>query len=174
MKPEFPRQIFEKFSDIIFHKNPSIGSRVILCGRKEGQTDRQTDRHDEAKSRFSQFCERTQIVYFNSKYKFTNTVITIFLSPYDSSFYPFHALKREILVSWKHRADWYTGTPSSNLLKHLTVLNLIFMSLIPLDGTPIVFYLIRYKYNKKRGLASWWDLRDMGDTNFTPRYFTGS
>jgi hypothetical protein len=28
--------------------------------RKDGWTDRQTDRHDEANSRFSQFCERTK------------------------------------------------------------------------------------------------------------------
>jgi hypothetical protein len=27
-------------------------------GRADGQADRQTDRHDEANSRFSQFCER--------------------------------------------------------------------------------------------------------------------
>jgi len=27
-------------------------------GRTDRQTDRQTDRHDEANSRFSQFCER--------------------------------------------------------------------------------------------------------------------
>ena len=33
-----------------FHENPSSGSRVVPCG--------QTDRHDEANSRFSQFCER--------------------------------------------------------------------------------------------------------------------
>jgi hypothetical protein len=44
MKLEFCRQIFEKYSNIEFHKNPSIGSRVVPCGR--------TDRHDEAKGRF--------------------------------------------------------------------------------------------------------------------------
>jgi hypothetical protein len=27
--------------------------------RAEGRTDRQTDRHDEVNSRFSQFCERS-------------------------------------------------------------------------------------------------------------------
>jgi len=36
---EFSRQIFEKSSNIVFHKNPSGGSRVVACGR----TDRQTD-----------------------------------------------------------------------------------------------------------------------------------
>ena len=33
-----------------FHQNPSSGSRVVPYGRM--------DRHDEANSRFSQFCER--------------------------------------------------------------------------------------------------------------------
>jgi len=37
MKLEFSRQIFEKYSNIRFHENPSEGSRVIPCGR----TDRQ-------------------------------------------------------------------------------------------------------------------------------------
>ena len=49
-KLEFSRQIFEKYSNIKFHKNPSSGSRVVPRG--------QTDRQDEANSHFSQFCER--------------------------------------------------------------------------------------------------------------------
>jgi hypothetical protein len=61
MKLEFSQQSFEKYSNIKFRKSPSSGSRVITCGWKENrQTDRQTDRHDEANSRFSQFCERAQ------------------------------------------------------------------------------------------------------------------
>ena len=43
---------FRKYPDIRFVENPSIWSRVIPCGR--------TDRHDEANSHFSQFCERVQ------------------------------------------------------------------------------------------------------------------
>ena len=43
-KLEFSRQIFEKYSNITFHENPSSGSRVVPCG--------QTDIHDEANSRF--------------------------------------------------------------------------------------------------------------------------
>jgi hypothetical protein len=50
IKLQFPRQIFEKYSNIRFHENPSSGSRVVPCGR--------TDRHDKANSRFSQICER--------------------------------------------------------------------------------------------------------------------
>jgi len=54
MKTEFPRQTFEKSSNIIFHENPSSGSRV-LCG--------QTDRHDEANSPFSSLRTRPKMVY---------------------------------------------------------------------------------------------------------------
>jgi len=49
MKLEFSRQIFEEYSNIKFHENPPSGSRVVPRGLK--------DRHDEAKSRFSPFCE---------------------------------------------------------------------------------------------------------------------
>ena len=39
MKLEFSRHILEKYSNIIFHENPSIENRVVPCG----QTDRLTD-----------------------------------------------------------------------------------------------------------------------------------
>jgi hypothetical protein len=45
MKLEFSRQIFEKYSDLKFHENPSIGVQVIPWGWMERRTDR--DRHDE-------------------------------------------------------------------------------------------------------------------------------
>jgi len=48
MKPESSLKIFEKRSNIKFHENPYSGNRVVTCGR--------TDRYDEAKRRFSQFC----------------------------------------------------------------------------------------------------------------------
>ena len=54
MKFELLRQIFEKYSNIKYHENPSSGNRVVLCRQADGQTDR----HDEADSRFSQFDER--------------------------------------------------------------------------------------------------------------------
>ena len=47
IKPEFSRQIFEKYSNIKFHYNPPSGIRVVPHGR--------TDRCDEANSRFPQF-----------------------------------------------------------------------------------------------------------------------
>jgi len=55
MKLEFSGQIFERKlisnTYITFHENWSSGSRVSPCG--------QTDRHDEANSRFSPFCKRS-------------------------------------------------------------------------------------------------------------------
>jgi hypothetical protein len=42
MKLEFSRQIFEKYSNIKFHENPSGGSRVVQRGWAGGQTNRQT------------------------------------------------------------------------------------------------------------------------------------
>jgi len=50
MELEFSQNIFEKYSNIKFHGILSGGSRVVPFG----QTDRQTDRHDEATRRFSQ------------------------------------------------------------------------------------------------------------------------
>jgi len=49
MKLEFSSTDFRNYSDIILHENMSSGSRVVLA---DGQ------RHDEANSRFSDFCER--------------------------------------------------------------------------------------------------------------------
>jgi len=49
MKLEFSGQILEKSSNIKLHKNPFSTSLVVPCG--------QTDRHDEASSRFSQYGE---------------------------------------------------------------------------------------------------------------------
>jgi len=47
---EFPQHVFEKYPAIKFYENPSSGKRVVPFGR--------ADRHDDANSRFSQFCER--------------------------------------------------------------------------------------------------------------------
>jgi len=46
--PRF-RQIFEKYSNINFHEILSVGVAFYVEG--------QTDRHDAANSRFSQFCK---------------------------------------------------------------------------------------------------------------------
>jgi hypothetical protein len=79
-KLEFPRQIFEKFSNIKFHDNPSMRTDILFIHTcihihtyiyihtlhtyvtyihyTHRQTDRQTDRHEEANSPFPQFCQR--------------------------------------------------------------------------------------------------------------------
>jgi len=48
---------FPKILEYQFHENPSSGSRVVYM-RTDGETDRQTKRHDETNSHFSQCCER--------------------------------------------------------------------------------------------------------------------
>jgi len=53
IKLEFSRHIFEKYVNIKFHENLSSESRSVPCGRTDGQPDG----HDDANSRFSQFCE---------------------------------------------------------------------------------------------------------------------
>jgi hypothetical protein len=53
MKLEFSRQIFENPQIPNFIKIHSLGAQLFQAGRRAGgQT------HDEANSRFSQFCER--------------------------------------------------------------------------------------------------------------------
>jgi len=54
MTLEFSRQIFEKI--LKFHEIRPVGAELFHTGR-ERRTDGQTDRHDEANSSFSQFCE---------------------------------------------------------------------------------------------------------------------
>jgi hypothetical protein len=51
MKLEFSRASFKKM--LKYYENPISRSGVVSCG----QTDGRTDRHEEAKSCFSQICE---------------------------------------------------------------------------------------------------------------------
>jgi hypothetical protein len=60
MKLEFSLQIFEKYSNIKFHEEPSGGSQTVPCGWM--------DSHHETNSRFSHFCECA----YNSLYIATN------------------------------------------------------------------------------------------------------
>jgi hypothetical protein len=43
MKLEFSRHIFEKYSNIQFHKHPFSGNRVVPCRRKDRQVGKQTN-----------------------------------------------------------------------------------------------------------------------------------
>jgi len=59
VKLKFFQQIFrKKISNTKFREIPSSASRDVPSGR--------TDRHDEANSRISQFCERALKCYFES------------------------------------------------------------------------------------------------------------
>jgi hypothetical protein len=80
MKLEFPRRIFEKYSDVEFHKNPSSGSRVVPCG--------QTDRHEKDKSFFAIFRTRLKRIHEHKQQKtrrkyglFGRNYTTIFQEP---------------------------------------------------------------------------------------------
>jgi len=57
MKLKTSQQIFEKYSNIKFHEDPFSGSWIVPCGQMDRRTYGQTDRHDEANSRFSRFCK---------------------------------------------------------------------------------------------------------------------
>jgi hypothetical protein len=64
MKIVIPRLIFEKYSNAKLHENPPSESRGFLrsdYGR--------TDGHDEANSRFSQYCERDAIGRSNFQFE---------------------------------------------------------------------------------------------------------
>jgi hypothetical protein len=72
MKLEFSWQIFEQSSDITFHGNVYIGSRIVSYGR--------TDKHDEANGCFSQFSAPGLITLtvnnaFEEATKITTTVL---------------------------------------------------------------------------------------------------
>jgi len=54
MQLEFSRQICKRYSNIKFDENPTSKSHGVPCRRMDGRKGR----HDEAKSRFSQFCAR--------------------------------------------------------------------------------------------------------------------
>jgi len=56
MQQEFSGQIFEKYSNIKSYENPSSERRIVKCVRRDELTDRQ----DEARSGFSQFCENAE------------------------------------------------------------------------------------------------------------------
>ena len=71
--------LLEKYTNMKFHKHPTIRSRIVPCGR--------TDRHDESNSRFSKFFESAKkiVFFFAAEVMFTlsrniNVTINIILS----------------------------------------------------------------------------------------------
>ena len=56
MKPQFFRQIFEKFSDVKFNENPSSGE--LNCSMQTGgRMDGRTDGRDKSNCRLSEYYE---------------------------------------------------------------------------------------------------------------------
>jgi len=66
----------QKYSYNKLHGNPFSESRIVLCGRTDGERNRRTERRNEAKCRFSQFCERAWKAV--SKMKFNHSVFLKF------------------------------------------------------------------------------------------------
>jgi hypothetical protein len=61
MKMEFSRQSFEKYSNIKFYENGGNFMKIRLVRAEWSHAGGQTDRYDEANSRFSQFCEQASL-----------------------------------------------------------------------------------------------------------------
>jgi len=55
MKLEFSQRIFEKYSNITLHENPSCGSLIVPYRQMDGRTET----YDEAKSRFLELRKQT-------------------------------------------------------------------------------------------------------------------
>ena len=68
MKLEFSWHIFDKYSTVKFHENPSCRIIGVPCGRIDTQKneDKQTDRHDEATCIFFIFKEDASL--YESRY----------------------------------------------------------------------------------------------------------
>jgi len=102
IKFEFSPHIFENYSD--FLKPFSVGAELFHFL----QTDRRTDRHDEANSRFSLFCERTQfnmkfcptkLIFISQNYRFTTDVGL------------FHMSEKSYLISMQNNIKNWKCTP---------------------------------------------------------------
>jgi hypothetical protein len=55
IKRNFCQQIFEEYSNIKFHENPSSVSQVVASEQVDRRTDGKTDRHDDLTVTFRKF-----------------------------------------------------------------------------------------------------------------------
>ena len=62
MKYELSWQIFEKSSNIKFHKNPSNGRRVVLCARMDGRTGLNENQLDDGRGSLAPECYTDRVV----------------------------------------------------------------------------------------------------------------
>ena len=84
MKTELSRQIFEKYSNIKFHENLTIGSRIFPRRRTDGQTER----HDEAnrQSHFAFLRKNLKIISTASALASYRAWRQTLLSPWQSAY----------------------------------------------------------------------------------------
>ena len=62
MNLKFSWHIFEKYTKVKFHDNPSNGSLAVPCGRKDGSTEGRREKSDVKFRRFTEInvCTQTQ------------------------------------------------------------------------------------------------------------------
>ena len=60
MKPEISLRIFDRTSNAKFHENPPSGSQIVLCGQRDGLTDK----YGEDNIRFWQFLHTRERVSY--------------------------------------------------------------------------------------------------------------
>jgi hypothetical protein len=89
IKLEFSRQIFEKYTSIKFHENPSSGSRVVACG----QIDK-----TELIAAFRNFRTRLKTA-FATECSLTNPVANQFAEWYAIA----HLLHDDFFLPWRNR-----------------------------------------------------------------------
>jgi hypothetical protein len=91
IKFEFPPQIFENYWNIKFHENLSSGNGIVSRVRRDGQTNKD----DEANSRFSQYCEHA----YKKKTLNCLRMITIISRQFIEMQYNIHLFYSELLPS---------------------------------------------------------------------------
>jgi len=81
MELVFARQIFDKYPNSRSHKDPPNGNQIVHA---EIRMDKQTFRHVEVDSRFSQFCKRVETLI---SYKYVTWLSSCFLSSFMLQWY---------------------------------------------------------------------------------------
>jgi hypothetical protein len=94
----FLNSFSKKYSNIKFHENPSSESRVVPCGRRDGQICKRNNR-------FSKFCGSAYKAYFLS------IIFYLMLLPKLFSYYMVYLMPwKEKLRQYSTEADWFQAT----------------------------------------------------------------
>jgi hypothetical protein len=119
MKLEFCIQLFENYSHIKFHENLFSRSRIVPC--------RQTDRHDEANSRFSQIyegaCKR------GLSYLYSCEVTCTWVQNRSTTSIRNDPLQCNVLLSWEcYIVGSFVGFEAFRVCVFRTYINLLYFS----------------------------------------------